>query len=94
MQATRELNAVTSSMVRATFSESYAVAAAAAAAGVMHSPASAAAAAAAAAAAYLHPHPYLHKPEAHFMFRSPGEKYISENISIKILLFLQFTMVL
>ncbi|KAA0190753.1 hypothetical protein HAZT_HAZT011950, partial [Hyalella azteca] len=69
--ASRDVIAVTSSMVRATFSESYAVAAAAAAAGVMHSPASAAAVAA--AAAYLHPHHYLHKPEAHFMFPAPGE---------------------
>ncbi|XP_047739339.1 brain-specific homeobox protein homolog [Hyalella azteca] len=69
-KASRDVIAVTSSMVRATFSESYAVAAAAAAAGVMHSPASAAAVAA--AAAYLHPHHYLHKPEAHFMFPAPG----------------------
>ncbi|XP_068229609.1 brain-specific homeobox protein homolog [Palaemon carinicauda] len=62
----RDLTSVSSSIVRASFTESYA-AAAAAAAGVLPSTA---AAAAAAAAAYLHPHPYLHKPEAHFLF--PG----------------------
>ncbi|XP_037779328.1 LOW QUALITY PROTEIN: homeobox protein Hox-B3a-like [Penaeus monodon] len=67
----RDLTSVSSSMVRASFTESYA-AAAAAAAGVLPSTASAAAAAAAAAAAYLHPHPYLHKPEAHFLFPGAG----------------------
>ncbi|XP_071539783.1 uncharacterized protein [Panulirus ornatus] len=64
----RDLTSVSSSMVRASFTESYA-AAAAAAAGVLPSTA---AAAAAAAAAYLHPHPYLHKPEAHFLFPGAG----------------------
>ncbi|XP_063848657.1 brain-specific homeobox protein homolog isoform X2 [Scylla paramamosain] len=64
----RDLTSVSSSMVRASFSESYA-AAAAAAAGVLPSTA---AAAAAAAAAYLHPHPYLHKPETHFLFPGAG----------------------
>ena len=68
-QTSRDLTSVSSSMVRASFSESYA-AAAAAAAGVLPSTA---AAAAAAAAAYLHPHPYLHKPETHFLFPGAGE---------------------
>ncbi|KAK8736739.1 hypothetical protein OTU49_004624, partial [Cherax quadricarinatus] len=64
----RDLTSVSTSMVRASITESYA-AAAAAAAGVLPSTA---AAAAAAAAAYLHPHPYLHKPEAHFLFPGAG----------------------